>query len=453
MDMKKVLTTLMFAVVLTILTPQTFAEAFKPMDLLENGGGKSGNVPRGLETAGGIQKKIPLEITNLQATSTASTTFITWNTNKQSSGSVSYWITATSSSTTVPTVVSASTTSTTHEIALEGLIASTTYSYFVTSEDLYGNSTSSAEYEFSTGVITVPPQPPQPILSPAYFGITLHSNEDYYVTGFSEISAALGVINSSTGNTEILASGGNLDTSILADIVSDSNGDIIANEFLNRNGGTNRIIKIDKDTGTQTTITENGLFSSFAGQLGGIEVINNGNVIALDCKPVNGPVDCNGNVIEIDINTGTQTLLYSIQDYSFRGLAYNNASNTIYVVGRFKSTPEAETVVRLSSINLDTGSTTVITEGGYLTNTRDIIIDENGDFLVLEAPNTGASVVKVNRNDGEQSIISHIPGSINNASDISIESNGTILVLDLIEGIYKINPVNGIQTKFDIELQ
>lgn len=393
---------------------------------------------------------IPLEISNVQATSTlASTTVITWDTNNVSDGAVTYWKTASSSTSTDATVY-ASTTSTMHEVLLNDLVASTSYSYFVTSKDLLENSTSSSVYEFTTGVILVPPQP---ILMPAYFGIEVKNNGDYYVTGFSGISAALGVIGSSTGNTEILASGGNLDQSVLADIIVDENGDVIANEFLNRNGGINRIITIDKNTGTQSTISEEDLFSSGAGQLGGLDMDGEGNLIVLDCKPINGPVDCEGNILRININNGLQTIFKTIQDYRFRGLAYEQSTNNIYVVGAYRNTPTDPYIERLSSINLDNGSTTVIAEGNYLTNTRDIAIDSNGDFLVLNAPITGGVIVKVDKHTAVQNIISSVSGSITNAVDIAIEPSGTILVLDLLEGIYKINPVTGEQEKLDFELE
>ena len=113
---------LFFLIPILALSLTASAKIDKVQELLSSGAGKSGNVPKGLQYAKGIQKKLPLVISNVQATSTtAFSTVVKWETNKESNGAVSYWFTATSSTNNAPVIVSASTTSIMHGIYLEGL--------------------------------------------------------------------------------------------------------------------------------------------------------------------------------------------------------------------------------------------------------------------------------------------------------------------------------------------
>ena len=90
----------------------------------------------------------PLVITNVQATSTGETSAkITWDTNGTSSGSVTFWVTGSSSASTSSAY--STTTSTSHAVWLNQLKASTTYSYFITSVDLFGQTATSSVYQFT----------------------------------------------------------------------------------------------------------------------------------------------------------------------------------------------------------------------------------------------------------------------------------------------------------------
>lgn len=138
-----------FIFTLLIGSSIAFASPENPSELLENGAGHSSTTPIGLQTAKGIQKQILLEIADVQATSTtASSTTITWTTNKASDSRVIYWIGTTTPSSTVEVYSSSSILH--HEIGLEGLLANKTYSYLVFSEDLYGKVATSGVRSFRT---------------------------------------------------------------------------------------------------------------------------------------------------------------------------------------------------------------------------------------------------------------------------------------------------------------
>lgn len=152
-------------------------------ELLTEGAGNSGKVPPGLLIAPGILKKLgftpqplpgqvlPPGIAKKFATSTATSTpdttapaisavsvagitatgaTVLWTTNEVSNSRVWY---ATSS----PVVATSSTPNTgsaglviSHTVGLTGLTASTTYRFVVSSADASGNSTTSAEFSFTT---------------------------------------------------------------------------------------------------------------------------------------------------------------------------------------------------------------------------------------------------------------------------------------------------------------
>ena len=111
-----------------------------------------------------------------------------------------------------------------------------------------------------------------------------------------------------TSNVSIIASGGNFSTAFNDSIVIAPNGDIYVNEFGNRSGGDNRITLVDPVTGAQTTIVKGGIFAVGAGQLGGIVIDRNGNILSADCLPTNF-IGCVGRIISTDPITGNQTVI------------------------------------------------------------------------------------------------------------------------------------------------
>lgn len=129
--------------IFTLFAGTAVAAPNKPIELLSNGAGNSGKTPKGLETAKGIQKNIELSISNLSATTTASSTDIqvTFKTNKEASGSVFYYQGTTTPTTTVDSVNF--TDNKNHSVTIGSIASNTQYSIYVYAEDEYGNSTTS----------------------------------------------------------------------------------------------------------------------------------------------------------------------------------------------------------------------------------------------------------------------------------------------------------------------
>ena len=94
----------------------------------------------------------PPIISNVQiATTTATSTAVTWSTDLPATSKVAYSTTTPVSS----TIISTSTLVTNHSLALTGLTASTTYYFYTESADTYGNIATSTEQSFTTLSIPV----------------------------------------------------------------------------------------------------------------------------------------------------------------------------------------------------------------------------------------------------------------------------------------------------------
>ncbi|MFH1894502.1 MAG: peptidoglycan-binding protein [Patescibacteria group bacterium] len=132
-------------------------------ELLTQGAGNSGKIPKGLLTAPGIQKKlcgttatttpdtIAPVISGVLATSvTATTAQIQWTTDEEANSTVWYG-TADPVVTATPTAqVVSSAYELSHAIPLSGLTATTTYYYVVVSTDEAGNVATATQASFTT---------------------------------------------------------------------------------------------------------------------------------------------------------------------------------------------------------------------------------------------------------------------------------------------------------------
>jgi hypothetical protein len=112
----------------------------------------------GFTQANSVEAREPfLVISNVLATNTqATSTIISWETNKLSDSKVTYWKTASTSTKVSRLNVSTTPGTLEHSIFLENLSASTTYTYFVTSVDVSGKKKKSPEQTFKTLQIPVP---------------------------------------------------------------------------------------------------------------------------------------------------------------------------------------------------------------------------------------------------------------------------------------------------------
>ena len=103
-----------------------------------------------------LQKKVPLIISNVQATSTTGTsTLIQWDTNKLSDSQVVYWKTASSGTKLHKLYTATATDALSHSIFLNNLELNTSYTYIVKSTDLLGQTKRSPKLSFTT--LPLPP--------------------------------------------------------------------------------------------------------------------------------------------------------------------------------------------------------------------------------------------------------------------------------------------------------
>ncbi|MBI4135932.1 MAG: fibronectin type III domain-containing protein [Candidatus Vogelbacteria bacterium] len=139
---------------------------WKINELLTEGAGRSGKIPPGLLRAPGILKKLGLTSTTTPpgqdrlapvisnvavASTTATTTKISWQTDEPTTGQV-YYATSTpvATGTDALGVALDFSLTTSHEVPISSLIASTTYYYYLRATDRAGNSATTTDASFTT---------------------------------------------------------------------------------------------------------------------------------------------------------------------------------------------------------------------------------------------------------------------------------------------------------------
>jgi sugar lactone lactonase YvrE len=92
-----------------------------------------------------------------------------------------------------------------------------------------------------------------------------------------------------------------------------------------------------------------------------------------------------------------------------------------------------------------TGDTTVIAEAGFLTSPDDIVVESNGNLLVLDSMTTTGSIIRVDRDTGSQTVVAS-GGGARNATSMALEPTGTVVVASAFDdAVVRINPNNGNQ--------
>lgn len=146
-----------------------------------------------LTWTGGISTPVSPVISGITATNVTSTSAtINWTTDQSSSSQVEYGTTVGYGA------VSAMNSSlvTSHSVNLTGLTAGTPYDYAVISANATGQSTTSANFTFSTAAVTVPPPPP------VSSGVITRIGGAHNNTGVSTAPTSLSIpYSSSSGNT------------------------------------------------------------------------------------------------------------------------------------------------------------------------------------------------------------------------------------------------------------
>ena len=222
------------------------------------------------------------------------------------------------------------------------------------------------------------------------------------------------------------------------------------NEFGNRSGGDNRITLVDPVTGAQTTIVKGGIFAVGAGQLGGIVIDRNGNILSADCLPTNF-IGCVGRIISTDPITGNQTVIFSQNNLRLKGIVLDSLGNA-FVVDEGDRAVDSSKVIH---VDLATGSYEVVSSGGNLTNPWGIAIDASGNLVVANRqnffgdPSTSNTIIKIDPVTGEQSILSE-DGLFVTPQTLAIAVNGDIFVADpglnAAGRVFRVDPATGDQS-------
>jgi chitodextrinase len=127
--------------------------------------GAGNNSTQSTSVSATTQATLPV-ISNLVGSNTTQTqTTISWDTNVPTNGQIFYGLTTSYGSQSA--LVDNTIKTTTHSITLSGLTAGTTYNFKVTSVDALGNTTSSANFTFTTG-----PATPTDVTAPTISAIT-----------------------------------------------------------------------------------------------------------------------------------------------------------------------------------------------------------------------------------------------------------------------------------------
>jgi len=102
-------------------------------------------------------------------------------------------------------------------------------------------------------------------------------------------------------------------------------------------------------------------------------------------------------------------------------------------------------VPEILQVDPATGDDRSVTEGGSLDNPVDVVVEANGDLLVIDPFAGGSEIVRVDRAFGGQTVVATDGGAI--GEGIALESAGTIVVASSQAGaVVRINPDTGDQT-------
>ncbi len=168
--------------------------------------------------------------------------------------------------------------------------------------------------------------------------------------------------------------------------VIDFGGDIIVAD-----DNTDAVIRVDPVTGEQTLISQGGFFKDPEN----VVIDSDGNILVADGRAAD-----RGAIIKVDPVTGDQTIL---------------SSNAISTKNLFDRGPE------------------------------DLVLDSNGDIIVLD--DGDGAVIRVNPLNGEQELISDNDEFSGRPEGIALEADGMIIVADgNARKIIRVHPVTGAQT-------
>ncbi len=227
-------------------------------------------------------------------------------------------------------------------------------------------------------------------------------------------------------------------------------GDLIVADFNGAFGGidgespsgSGRIIKVDPSTGAQTIISSGNLLD--APYSVAIDAV--GNIIVLDkANSLGGGTGVVGQIIKVNPADGSQTVIS--EDGLFvnpQGIAIDAAGNIIVADFYYGGTGG------IIKVHPTTGVQTVISSGGSINYPNAVTIDGAGNIYVTSSVSGSSylSVVKVNPSTGAQTVISSGTFDVWNGGIVIDDTTGNIFVSEIywINGIIKVDPATGAQT-------
>jgi hypothetical protein len=202
--------------------------------------------------------------------------------------------------------------------------------------------------------------------------------------------------------------------------------------------GSNRIIRVDADTGTQNEVSANG---SLVDPMG-IAVAADGELIVADATAFGN----NGGVIRVNRTTGAQSTVAS--GGSFKdptGVAI--APNGDILVADREALGGDGAVIRVNPIS---GAQSTVSSGGSFKEPSGVALAANGDILVADSYGGVNTVFRVNPATGVQSVVAS-GAPMANPTGIAVDSAGMIFVGDPgaaggAGALIRINPGTGAKT-------
>jgi len=190
-------------------------------------------------------------------------------------------------------------------------------------------------------------------------------------------------------------------------VVVDSRGRI-----LTASRGAAGVVRIDPETGLSESVAVGGL-------------LQQANCLAFEDDSTLIVGDRESGIVRVDLGSGTQELLTSYDDVQDIAIG---ADGTMFLLdyGQYNSGGG-----RVLVLDPDTGSMSTLAQGGYLFNPVDMVLDANGDLLVSNGLEYGAStqILRIDAETGSQDMLF----TLRRSGFIALEDPDTLLYADFSE--------------------
>jgi filamentous hemagglutinin family protein len=280
------------------------------------------------------------------------------------------------------------------------------------------------------------------VIAPAGFTAAVPTGQTFTLAG--DITTVGGAINI-TGDT-VVASGGNLDTTdngfdgvgANVTITGTLDGDTIDGQSVSINGGTNGIVSITGDIGSNTRLNAFDITSGLSASVAQITAGGGGVSITADTITLDGSISAVNADIELDgavtatggdsLSAGTGAITFSpTSSFNINGLAYTLTADEI----TFSTVANSVTGTTGSSLLLQPATVTQAIRLGDSADTGAGVLDLTATDLDALASTIGS--VTIGRADGEHAI-TILASTFRSAATIRSTEGGSITVNGDITG-------------------